>query len=586
MNNGYSDFKKKILLNHLIRWLVIAISLCLVVFGILFLLSKLKVISLNIGLIIVIALLSGIILFLFTYFIFKPNDKKIAKRLDKDFDLKNRVETMIELKDKEGFVIELQKEDTEEKLKNIPLKSLKFKAPAVLIIASLLGLGTTITAASIPAKSEKIDEEKTYTLTELQIQKIEDLKNKVRATSCEDSLKELYIACLDNLIGELTKGVKESELNDVVLSTISDTLSVNKAYASNKTIGNALNSIVVKEYNTTYAKHLFDQTNKCVGLWQTKGEKTKKIEISSSLVTINSKSYAIDTKTSTTTTIKANLVEDTTQTITIELNKDNVSIKYDNEDYYLVENFKYYRAIGRNLYNNADNLSNLISFLKQDYTQTKNDCGGSFIKGRLELEIESLNTALRASQLTNQNGYYNAITTLVNAYTSVLSEGTATMIKSIESALDTFETNINSIYQKEIISNNTAEMIENSLREIFNIAKSEDSDNKDELKDDDDKTIEDTSSSNKKPNDEDSIGDGAPGKGDPQYASNDKFFSIDSNGNPVISDSNDLYAYAHFYAEYKQMYEELVIEGILTEEEIEDYLEVYFNNLAYGVNKK
>lgn len=581
MNEGYISFKKKILRNHLIRFLIISFSLFLFIFGILLILTNTKVSSLSIIIDLLIGLISGILVFLLGYFIFKPNDKSIAKRLDKKFDLKNRVQTMIELKDKEGIIVELQKEDTEEKLKEIPLKNLKFKAPFTLLFIFLVGLGTTICATTIKEKEPQVEPEKEYTVTELQIIKLRELQKQIKGSNIDEQLIIQFNAQIDDLIATLSEGIKESLLESKVRSVINNVETINLAYANNKTIGKALNDITNSYYNDDIVLTLQAQTNKFVGSWKTKTENSNKFVITSTLVKIGDNTYAIDTNSSTNEYISASLVEDSTTKIGLTFDSSTNSLKFNNEEYYVYEPFTYLRAIGRNLYNYENNLSNLVTFLNQDYAETRSNSGVTYLKARLDKEIEAINGALNTSKLPTDNGYVVALKNYTDTLNKINNEGTATMTSSLEKALNTLENEIEIVFNKEKNAYTETNYVSKTICEIFGLSYSETETNK--LVDEDDSTINNSNSSNDK-KDDSALVPGGIGKGEKIYASYDKFFDTDLDGNPLVDkdNNNSLYAYGNFYADYKALYENLVISGY-TDEEIETYLEVYFNNLVHGV---
>jgi len=582
MNEGFISFKKKILRNHLIRFLIISFSLFLFIFGILLILTNTKVSSLSIIIDLLIGLTSAILVFLLGYFIFKPNDKKIAKRLDKKFDLKNRVQTMIELKDKDGIIVELQKEDTEEKLKEIPLKNLKFKAPFTLLFIFLIGLGTTICATTIKEKEPQVEpDDKEYTVTELQILKLRELQKQIKGSNIDEQLIIQFNAQIDDLISTLSEGIKESLLESKVRSVVNNIETINLAYANNKTIGKALNDITDSYYDDNIVSSLQTQTNKFVGSWKTKAENSNKFVITSTLIKIGDNTYAIDTASSTDEYISASLVEDNTKKIALTFDSSTKSLKFNNEEYYAYEAFTYLRAIGRNLYNYENNLSNLVTFLNQDYAETRSNSGVTYLKARLLKEIEAINGAINTSKLPSDNGYVLALKNYTESLNKINNEGTATMTSSLEKALNTLESEIEIVFNKEKNAYTECEYVSKTICEIFGLTYESSETNK--LVDEDDSTINNSTSNNDK-KDDSSLVPGGIGKGEKIYASYDKFFDMDSDGNPEVDkdNNNSLYAYGNFYADYKALYENLVISGY-TDEEIETYLEVYFNNLVHGV---
>lgn len=94
------------------------------------------------------------------FLIFRPTEKRFAKKLDADFSLDERVATSIEFKDREGDVLELQRADTEQRLGAVSPSKLRPKKliAAILILAMSLG---AISGALIlpPAEMQEVTED-------------------------------------------------------------------------------------------------------------------------------------------------------------------------------------------------------------------------------------------------------------------------------------------------------------------------------------------------------------------------------------------------------------------------------------------
>ncbi len=584
MNEGFISFKKKILLRHLIVSLISSLSAFLIVFGIFFLLTKLKVTNINVGLDILFGVIAFGIVFVILYFVFKPKDKKIAKMLDKQFNLQEKVQTMVELKDNDSFIANLQREDCESKLKNISLKDFKFKLPIFLILAAFLGVTTTVVASAVPQKIINTDSDDPVIPTNELIKKLEELKTKVNEYKIDSTLKSNYIAEIDTLIN-LVRTNNSSNIDSLKAAAskaIDNVLVLNKNYSSNKAIGKALNAIENQKYadqNTS--------TNPFIGTFATFTEPNYKIKITETSIELNSLTYAIKTESisKTTESITASLPEDDTQSITINRVMDKVNtITFNNQEFYLCEDFMYYKAIGRALYNYNDKLANYFKFLTDDYTSTKANWN-AFLKKRFLLESEALKKVLEASQLDKDNEYYSALEEYISVVDSLQSIGSSQLIDTITPAINKLQERFSAKFENELNANNCADLIDTTLRSIFELEKK--SEDTDKLESEDDAKINTNSDDDSNKSDTDKKdGPGGKGDGDPQYASNDKFFTLDENGEPAFTADKGLYAYAHFYADYLALYTNLVQDGTLTNQEIIDYLNDYFSKLVSGLNNK
>ncbi len=582
MNEGFISFKKKILLRHLIVSIISSLSAFLIVFGIFFLLTKLKVTSINVGLDILFGVIAFGIVFAILYFGFKPKDKKIAKMLDNQFDLQEKVQTMVELKDNDSFIANLQREDCETKLKNISLKDLKFKLPIFLILAAFLGVTTTVVASAVPQKIVNTDSDDPVIPTNELLKKLEELKNKVNEYNIDSTLKANYIAEIDNIITLVNNEASLDSLKTAASNTIDNVLVLNKNYSSNKAIGKALNAIENQKYadqNTS--------ANPFIGTFATFTDPNYKIKITDTSIELNSQTYAIKTEniSKTTESITASLPEDDTQSVTINRVMDKVNtITFNDQEFYLCEDFMYYKAIGRALYNYNDKLANYFKFLTDDYTSTKANWN-AFLKKRFLLESEALKKVLEASQLNKDNEYYSALEEYISVVDSLQTIGSSQLIDTITPAINKLQERFSAKFEDELNANNCADLIDTTLRSIFELEKK--SEDTDKLESEDDAKINTDSDDDSGKGDSDKTGgNGGLGDGDPQYASNDKFFALDKNGEPAFTDDKGLYAYAHFYETYLALYTNLVQDGTLTNQEIIDYLNDYFSKLVSGLNNK
>ena len=100
---SFKKFKKKIVLETFIKCLSISISFGLLTFSAPYLYIKLNEIEFNSLFLILIGLGISLVLFIILYLIKKPNDKMIAIRLDNELDLNEKVQTMVEYREKDNF---------------------------------------------------------------------------------------------------------------------------------------------------------------------------------------------------------------------------------------------------------------------------------------------------------------------------------------------------------------------------------------------------------------------------------------------------------------------------------------------------
>ncbi len=106
-----------------------------------------------------VGLLIGSIVAITLYFtLFKPDTKKIARRVDK-LGLEERVITMLELEKDESYIAMRQREDAKAKIKEVNSKSIKFAVAKPLIVAAAVvgTLGMLMTTVNVLATYNVIE---------------------------------------------------------------------------------------------------------------------------------------------------------------------------------------------------------------------------------------------------------------------------------------------------------------------------------------------------------------------------------------------------------------------------------------------
>ena len=205
MNENFNKFKKRLLLEHTLRTALFALAIGLttagLVVGITALCSAMIHWAIYLGIGLAAFVLSFVLLFVFT----KPDDKKVAARVDEDLELQEKVATMVEYKDQNGLLIDRQRDDADYRLeeksaKAVPLKVAAFSIPALIFGASVF-TASMFTPMIKHAVDDKIDDiDNTNMKTDEIIKDIADLIDKSGAAK---DLQEDLLKILDNLQSQL-----------------------------------------------------------------------------------------------------------------------------------------------------------------------------------------------------------------------------------------------------------------------------------------------------------------------------------------------------------------------------------------------
>ena len=225
---NFNKFKNKIVLEILLKCIIAGFSIGLIVFSIPLIYIKVKGIEFNVLYLVLIALGVMLLIVGLGYLIFKPNKVRIAKRLDKEFKMNEKVQTMVEFENEEGFMIELQRQNTLNILSDISVKSLSMRFSIVLLILLVISCACGVTAFALPSHEDLPTvetPEPTYEVDDWTILAIKNIIDKVKTSTAEDKLKTKYISMLEELIIELDTNIdKESQMKAYVIELIDDIL--------------------------------------------------------------------------------------------------------------------------------------------------------------------------------------------------------------------------------------------------------------------------------------------------------------------------------------------------------------------------
>lgn len=102
--------------------------------------------GINLGVLFAVMLISAPVYY---FLVFRPDEKDIARRVDR-LGLEERMITMVELKDEQSYIAELQREDAVCEMKKVPPKQLKLRFPRKLLIALAIAFvcGAAMTTVS------------------------------------------------------------------------------------------------------------------------------------------------------------------------------------------------------------------------------------------------------------------------------------------------------------------------------------------------------------------------------------------------------------------------------------------------------
>lgn len=222
MENNFIKFKKKILLELLIKSIIIGLLISLILFSGLLLYFKINEIKYNLLYIILISLGVFLLITGLLYLIRRPSNIKIAKRIDKQLCLNEKVQTMVAFEKDDNFMINLQREDTINILNKIPLKSFAMKFSLVSLIILFISCAVCVTAIVYPEVKDEtpVIIDPSYNVDDWTIRALKDLIKEVEISEINENLKTKYLYELNQLLTNIIDVEKESEKEEIVNKTI------------------------------------------------------------------------------------------------------------------------------------------------------------------------------------------------------------------------------------------------------------------------------------------------------------------------------------------------------------------------------
>ncbi len=216
--------------NACARWIksiLLGLTFGLLVGGALLALSKFGIIPLLPIWILPIGAGSAALVWVAAWLILRRTDRAIAKKLDKKFELSERVQTMLEYEKVEGAMYALQREDTEASLAAIPKKKLRIKRLWIYAVAFVLSVATLATAVVIKPKDVSANPGPTpvaFKLEEWQRVGLETLIITVEASEMESPYRENVVQSLREMLEELKVAEMERQMEASVSAAIDEIL--------------------------------------------------------------------------------------------------------------------------------------------------------------------------------------------------------------------------------------------------------------------------------------------------------------------------------------------------------------------------
>ena len=254
MGDGFTRFKKKYFIDALVKSLLVGFALSMLVVAAFLTVITFGGVDFKIVYAVLIGAVAGLLFGTGLFFLLRMNDKRLAKRLDKDLGLNEKIQTMQAFYHEKGEITELQRMDAQRILDNAPTEMSKlFNGWIVFIAVFVLALAFLVTSIVFTV-SRAVDNadpnagennepsdvpKEEFEATDHHKVALEALIKEVQASGLQEDAKQAVIAELTLLLAKLDDLKYANDMREYVIQVI-------------KNVRGIVNTV-----NTTFKLHMY-----------------------------------------------------------------------------------------------------------------------------------------------------------------------------------------------------------------------------------------------------------------------------------------------------------------------------------------
>ncbi len=242
------------------RAVALGLATCLLPVGILLMLQKWNTLPVQ-AWYYAVAVGAGLAVGGLTFLLLRRKDLRLAEQLDREFGLKERVQTMVAFRNEDSAMLRIQREDTENRLHQITAFGAKKATMAMHAAALALGVVVFAVGLILPAKAvvAPTQTRPPYVVTNWQEDAMRELIAYTEKSGMSDSAKEKVVAQLDKLLKELLDGVAVEDMKPTVLGAVNQIYTVNDEANSFDSISEAVE--LLRDERKTIVQEIFGDVN-------------------------------------------------------------------------------------------------------------------------------------------------------------------------------------------------------------------------------------------------------------------------------------------------------------------------------------
>lgn len=191
------------------------------------------------------------------YFVFRPDEKKLALKLDAEYALNEKVQTMLEYSSDGSVLARLQREQADGLLAPVAKKKLRFEGLLKYVFAPVLAIALLFTAIFVPGKIIG-EADEPFEITEYQRAGVNALVADVQSSALEPALKSGISSVLSELADSLDETALQSAMRAKVVAAVTV---IDGAVANENTYLKLCLCFVEKQGVESYAYAISDGAN-------------------------------------------------------------------------------------------------------------------------------------------------------------------------------------------------------------------------------------------------------------------------------------------------------------------------------------
>lgn len=220
MGDNFLKIKKKYLIVAIIASVVLG-AFCGTAFAsVLAVILKRCAINLHWAVYIPIALVLGAGSGVGFFFVLRPRDVRLAKSLDSQYALGQKVQTMVEYRSVENEMAVLQREQADGALSTAVKKRIDSRFLLKFLAVPIIAVGVLFAGIFVPLKKTTLPPPPPFDITEYQTERLKNLIADVQASELEDGLKADFKLSLETLLDTLQTTELQSEMKSHVIDTV------------------------------------------------------------------------------------------------------------------------------------------------------------------------------------------------------------------------------------------------------------------------------------------------------------------------------------------------------------------------------